>query len=67
MYKYKHYCRWCGFEYKARIVTDRDGFCTDAHKQALHRAFNKYVTTRLDLKRERAAIAEVVTQKKRTK
>lgn len=42
---FMRYCRWCGRLYTPLGATDRDGFCMPAHKQALHRAYNKYVTT----------------------
>lgn len=38
------YCRWCGKLYFASQPTDRDGFCTGKHKQALYRSHKKYVT-----------------------
>ena len=44
MYKNTWYCRWCGNEYTPAKQTDRDGFCAKACKQALHRAYKKYVT-----------------------
>lgn len=44
MYKYDYYCRWCGRTYKNKGNTDRDGFCSKAHKQAHWRAYKKYVT-----------------------
>lgn len=44
MYKYVWYCRWDGKIYKPLQETDRDGFCSNACKQALYRAHKKYVT-----------------------
>ena len=48
MWKSEWYCRWCGETYRPKKRTDRDGFCSTAHKQAHHRAYNKYVTGKMD-------------------
>lgn len=44
MYKSHWFCRWCGKLYLSLEHTPRDGFCCKAHKQALYRAYKKYVT-----------------------
>ena len=46
MYKNVWYCRWCGITYAPNKQTERDGFCSTRHKQALHRAHKKYVTAK---------------------
>jgi len=43
-YKTIKHCRWCGITYKAVKPYKQDGFCSDAHKMAHHRAYKKYVT-----------------------
>lgn len=42
MYKSTWYCRWCGNEYRPDKESERDGFCSDKCKQALHRAYKAY-------------------------
>lgn len=39
----KH-CRWCRKAYTTKYSSIGDGFCSNAHKQALYRARKKYVT-----------------------
>ena len=50
IYKSQWYCRWCGLIYKPLKDTDRDGFCSRACKQALHRAYKKYNAWKLSRK-----------------
>lgn len=41
--KQEKHCRFCQKPYTAHIPKDRDGFCSDAHKMALNRAYKKYI------------------------
>lgn len=50
IYKSTWYCRWDGKQYKPLKDTDRDGFCCDACKMALHRAVKKYNAWKLSRK-----------------
>jgi hypothetical protein len=50
IYKSTWYCRWDGKPYKPKKDTDRDGFCCDACKMALHRAVKKYNEWKLSRK-----------------
>lgn len=59
---HKMHCRWCGNAYMAEQPRDRDGCCCPAHKQALHRARKKAVTTKPIS--PRAAADSAVTKKK---
>lgn len=43
--KHKSYCRWCGIVWTPAVISDRDGFCCTAHKQAHHRAYSRYRAT----------------------
>ncbi len=63
--KFEHHCRWCGRTYYADRPTDRDGFHSEACKQAHYRAYKKYVTARAA--GPAAAGRRAVTQKKRRK
>ena len=51
IYKRIWYCRWDGKSYRPKQETDRDGFCSPACKQAHYRAYKKYVTQPIRLKR----------------
>jgi len=51
IYKSQWFCRWCGLTYKPLKDTDRDGFCSPACKQALHRALKKYLAWKLSRKK----------------
>lgn len=65
MYAKQKHCRWCGSEYYACYLSDRDGFCKKSCKQALHRAYKKYVTEIARFEGRRGARS--VTHKKRRK
>ena len=41
---YNNHCRWCGKAYRAKKPLEKDGFCSNAHKMAHHKAYKKYVT-----------------------
>ena len=41
---YKKHCRWCGKAYHAYKPVGRDGFHSQACKQAHYRAYKAYVT-----------------------
>jgi len=56
MYKSYWFCRWCGVMYNPEKQTERDGFCTDACKQAHYRAYRKYVTLRKAVQRIRKSV-----------
>jgi len=51
IFKSTWYCRWCGNRYKPLKETDRDGPCSPACKQALHRAYKKYIAWKLSRKK----------------
>jgi len=53
IYKCTWYCRWCGMIYRPLKETDRDGPCSPACKQALHRAVKKYNQWKLSRKSDR--------------
>lgn len=65
MWKGSKHCRWCGKHYNAAQPHGKDGFCCPGHKQAHHRAYRKYVTSKtsnVDICRP-----DAVTRKKRKK
>lgn len=47
-FQFGKHCRWCGKAYLAVKPIGGDGFCSPACKQAHHRAYHKYVTTKKD-------------------
>lgn len=65
-YSRYRYCRWCGKQYKAKKDVNKDGFCGKVCKQALYRAYKKYVPQK-DIREHLAGVMSNARKKRKKK